>query len=77
MTVTLNLTAEAVARLEAEAARRWVTLETVINKLAAQFPAAAKSTVSSRRGLIGLGASPSGERASDADAVLAEGFGRD
>ena len=36
-----------------------------------------KTTVSSRRGLIGLGASSSGERASDADAMLAEGFGRD
>jgi len=77
MTITLDLTAEALARLEAEAARRGVTLETVINELAAQLPAAAKSTVSSRRGLIGLGASSSGERASDADALLAEGFGRD
>ena len=77
MTVTLDLTAEALARLEAEAARRGVALEVVVNELAAQLPAAAESPGTRHDGLIGLGASSSGKRARDADEMLAEGFGRD
>jgi hypothetical protein len=76
MTVTLDLTAEALARLEAEASRRGVAIETVISELAERLPLAADSTARRRAGLIGLGASSSELHARDADAMLAEGFGR-
>ena len=75
MTVTLDLSAEALARLEAEAARRGVSIETIIDELASQLPPRAASAAQ-RSGLIGLGASSSGQRARDADAMLADGFGR-
>lgn len=75
MTVTLNLADEALARLEAEASRRGVAVETVINELAARLPPTADSTARRGAGLIGLGASSSGQHARDADAMLADGFG--
>ena len=77
MTVTLDLTAEALARLEAEASRRGVAVETVINELAQRFPLVDESSARRRSGLIGLGASSSGQHARDTDAMLADGFGRD
>ncbi len=75
MTVTLNLSDEALKRLEAEALRRGVAVETVINELAAGLPQEANRTVRRAAGLIGLGASSSGHRARDADAMLDGGFG--
>ncbi|MEL6894105.1 MAG: hypothetical protein AAFP84_21120, partial [Actinomycetota bacterium] len=68
--------AEALARLEAEAARRGVAVEVVVNELAARLPAAAEPPITRHDGLIGLGASSSGRHARDADEMLAEGFGR-
>lgn len=75
MTVTLNLSDEALKRLEAEALRRGVAVETVINELAAALPQEDDRTVRGAAGLIGLGASSSGRFARDADAMLDGGFG--
>jgi hypothetical protein len=75
MAVALNLAEEALARLDAEASRRGVTVEMVINEFAEQPPLPADSTARRAAGLIGLGASSSGQHAGDADAILADGFG--
>lgn len=77
MTVTLNLSDEALERLEAEALRRGVAIETVINELAEGLPREADRTVRRAAGLIGLGASSSGQSAREADAILERGFGHD
>lgn len=74
--MTVELSDEALARLEAEAARRGVSVEVVINELAERLPSQAVPRAR-REALIGLGASTSGRRAADADELLAEGFGRD
>lgn len=76
MPVTVELSDEALARLEAEAARRGVSVDVVINELAGRLPGQVDDRTR-REALIGLGASTSGRRAADADDLLAEGFGRD
>ena len=76
MTVTVDLPEDVLARLQAEAVRRGVSIDSVIAELAAALPAeppAAKRTLS----FIGLGSSSSGRFARDTDEILAEGFGRD
>jgi hypothetical protein len=75
MPVTVELSDEALARLEAEAARRGVSVDVVINELAARLPD--EGARARRQGLIGLGASTSGRTAAEADDLLAEGFGSD
>lgn len=75
MPVTVELSDEALARLEAEAARRGVSVDVVINELAGRLPGQVDDHTG-REALIGLGASTSGRRAADADDLLAEGFGR-
>ena len=75
MTVTLNLTEVALKRLEAEALRRGVAVEAVVNELAERLPLATDPTLRGRAGLIGLGASSSEHHARNADAMLADGFG--
>lgn len=76
MTVTLDLPAEAQARLQAESNRRGITLDQLIAEIAASFPDGAAAP---RRKLafVGIGSSTSGRGARDADEMLAEGFGRD
>jgi hypothetical protein len=76
MTVTLDLPADAQARLESEATRRGITLDQLIAELAAQLPAETASP-RRKRAFVGIGSSTSGRRARDADEMLAEGFGRD
>ncbi len=76
MTVTVDLPEDALARLQAEAARRGVSIDSVIAELTTALPAEpppAKHTLS----FIGLGSSSAGRFARDADELLAEGFGRD
>ena len=76
MTVTVDLPEDALARLQAEATRRGVSIDLVIAELTAALPAEplpAKQTLS----FIGLGSSSSGRFARDADELLADGFGRD
>ena len=77
MIVSLELDDEALARLGAEAARRGVALDTVVNVLAYQLPMADDSPAPRRLGLIALGASSSGQPARAADAMLDDGFARD
>lgn len=76
VTVTLDLSDEALSRLEAEAARRGVTVDVLVAELAAQLP---RETDGGHRLLsfVGLGSSSSGRGARDADEMLADGFARD
>lgn len=76
MTVTVDLPEDALARLEAEAKRRGVSIDQVIVELAEALPA---ETPSAKRTLsfIGLGSSTTGRFARDADELLADGFGQD
>ena len=78
MTVTIELPAEAQARLEAEAARRGITLDQLIAELADNLPASTATDPPARKlAFVGIGSSTSGRAARDADEMLAEGFGRD
>jgi len=80
MSVTVDLPAEALARLEAEAARRGVGLDIVIAELADLLPLPVTGAGGQRRlAISGIGASGGGRgRAADADELLAaDGFGRD
>ncbi len=62
---------ELAARLNAEAARRGITSEQLLEQLSTE-PATPRRKV----GFAGFGASSSGRTAADADEMLAEGFGR-
>lgn len=77
MSVTLDLSEDILARLRAEAERRHLSMDAVVEELAAMLPA--ERNAGSRRGLsfVALGSSTSGQRARDADEMLADGFGRD
>ena len=79
MSVTVELPAEAFARLEAEAARRGVGIDVVIAELVDTLPQLAAGGGGGRRLAISGVGSSGGERgrARDADELLAEGFGRD
>lgn len=76
MTVTVDLPEDALARLQAEATRRGVSIDVVIAELTRALPA---ETSPARRtySFIGLGSSTSGRHARDTDELLADGFGRD
>ncbi|MFV0316081.1 MAG: hypothetical protein ACK5O2_03855 [Microthrixaceae bacterium] len=78
MAVTVELPAEALRRLEAEAARREVGIDVVIAELAETLPAddTDDAPVLRRFTLAGIGASDGTRFARDADELLAEGFGR-
>ena len=76
MTLTVEISEDALARLRAEADRRGVSIDVVIAELAETLPP--ESTSEERKlSFIALGASTSGRRARDADELLADGFGRD
>ena len=62
---------ELAARLTAEAARRGLSAEQLLDELADATPPARR-----KLGFVSLGASTSGRTARDADQMLAEGFGR-
>ena len=76
VSVTLELSPEVVARLRAEADRRRLSVDAVVEELAASLPAAV-AQVPQRLGFVGIGRSRTGRAASGADDLLAEGFGRD
>ena len=57
MVVTIELSDEAQARLEAEAARRGITLDELIAQLASQLPARPGEARRHRLSFIGIGAS--------------------
>ncbi len=77
MSVTVELPDDMLARLQAEAARRGVSVDAVITELVAQLPVDTPAPAKRNLAFIGMGASTSGRRARDADEMLAEGFGRD
>ena len=75
MTLTVHLPGEVAAALEAEAARRGQTPDqTAAALLAERLPPPGARR---RLAFAGIGSSSSGRKAADADAMLAEGFGRD
>jgi hypothetical protein len=76
MTLTVEISEDALARLRAEADRRGVSIDVVIAELAETLPPESPSE-ERKLSFIGLGASTSGRRARDADELLADGFGRD
>ncbi len=69
MSMTLE---ELASRLNAEAERRGITSNELLDELAAQLSAPPRRKL----GFVSLGASTSGRRAREADEMLAEGFGR-
>ena len=75
MTVTVELPEDAIARLQAEATRRGVSIDLVIAELTAALPNGT-SPIARTLSFVGLGSSDSGRFARDADELLAEGFGR-
>jgi len=62
---------ELVVRLNAEATRRGITTDQLVDELAGQLPASGRRKL----GFVSLGASTTGRRARDAEEILAEGFG--
>jgi hypothetical protein len=76
---TIHLPDELVARLEAEAVRRGLSVDEVAAELlVAQLPEPPKERPARRHlAFVAIGASTSGRRAADAEEMLAEGFGRD
>ena len=62
MPVTLDLPPEARARLEAEAARRGITLDQLVAELSNQFPSSGKSATDDALGRF-LGCGDSGDAA--------------
>ena len=76
MNVTIDLPEDALARLEAEAKRRGVSVDSVIAELAEGL-AAERSAGLRAFSLVGLGSSTSGRYARDTHELLADGFGRD
>jgi hypothetical protein len=68
MAMTVEELAE---RLNAEAARRGITTDQLVDELAAQITPPRR-----KLGFVSIGASTSGRHARDADEMLAEGFGR-
>ncbi len=72
---------ELATRINAEAARRGVSPEQLLDELATQLPDVRPDEAGSpkKRHLVfaGIGASTSGRHARDTDEMLAEGFGRE
>ena len=73
--------AELAERLKVEAARRGITPQELLDELTARLSApepvpAADGTAKRHLAFAAIGASTSGRSARDADAMLAEGFGR-
>ena len=75
MTLTVQLPAELVAALEAEAARRGQTPDQVAAELLAERLASRGAR--RRLAFAAIGTSTSGRDAVDGDDLLADGFGRD
>lgn len=74
MPVTVDLPADLLVALEAEAQRRQMTVEALIAESVSEHVSAAPRR---RFALAGVGSSTGTRFARDADEMLAEGFGRD
>ena len=77
MTVTLDLSEEVLTLLRAEAERRQLSVDALIEELAKSLPVDAASPTSARLSFVAIGSSTSGLYASEADEMLADGFGTD
>lgn len=78
MTVTLRIPDDLVARLEAVAAARGISVEKLAVELLAEHTTPAEPPVSGRRRLALAGVGASGQGISHRiDELLADGFGRD
>jgi hypothetical protein len=75
MTVIIDLPEDALARLQAEAKRRGVSIDVVVAELTEALPN--EPTPRKTLSFIGLGSSSSGQYARDTDDLLADGFGPD
>lgn len=75
--MTFDLSDEAIARLRAEADRRGISVEELVDDLAASLPVEGQDSSPRKLRFFAMGASTSGRSAADADEMLAEGFGRD
>ena len=73
MSITIE---ELATRLNAEAARRGITVDALIDELAGKVVDPEARPVKCRLAFVGIGASTSGRGAREADEMLAEGFGR-
>ena len=73
MSITVE---ELAARLNAEAARRGITVDALIDELTERVVEPEVKPVKRRLAFVGIGASTSGRGARDADEMLAEGFGQ-
>ena len=77
MTVTLDLSEEVLTLLRAEAERRQLSVDALIEEMAKSLSADAASPTSARLSFVAIGSSTSGRYASEADEMLADGFGTD
>lgn len=71
---------ELATRLNAEAARRGISLDRLIDEIATQLPepdVTPDQPTRRKLAFAGIGASTSGRNARDIDEILAEGFGQD
>lgn len=75
MRIEVDLSEELVRRLQAEAARRAVTLETLIAEVASEL-AAEGSRAGRRPAFVAVGASRAGTT-DQIQVIMAEGFGRE
>lgn len=76
VSVTLDLSAGVVARLQGEATRRGVSIDEVVAELAARLPADTTRVPRRTLAFLGAGASAAGIT-TRLDETLTEGFGRD
>ena len=77
MTVTLDLSEEVLGLLRAEAERRRLSVDALIEEMAKSLSVDAASPMSAGLSFVAIGASTSGLYASEADEMLADGFGTD
>ena len=75
--VTLDLSEEGMARLHAEAERRRISVDAVIEEWVASLPTKDRPAERQKPSFVAMGTSSSGRRASEPDDMLADGFGSD
>ena len=77
MTVTLDLSEKILTRLRAEAERRQLSVDALIEEMVESLPADTKPPAKRQLSFVAIGSSTSGRRAPEADEMLTDGFGTD
>ena len=77
MTVTLDLSEEALSLLRAEAERRRLSVDALIEEMVKSLSVDAASPTSAGLSFVAIGSSTSGFYAFETDEMLADGFGTD